>query len=55
MHWAAGYLIGLGFPFAVLHPPELGQWLCALGDRLIATHSQGPAPNRAGPPPDDAV
>ncbi len=48
MHWAAGYLIGLGFPFAVLHPPELGQWLCALGDRLIATHSQGQPPPKPG-------
>jgi predicted DNA-binding transcriptional regulator YafY len=56
MHWAAGYLIGLGFPFAVLHPPELGQWLCALGDRLIATHSQGqPPPKPGGAWPDDVV
>jgi predicted DNA-binding transcriptional regulator YafY len=42
MDWVAGYLIGLGFPFEVLHPPELGDWLCALGARLISAHSGGP-------------
>ncbi len=36
----AGYLIGLGFPFEVLHPPELGLWLCTLGRRLIGTYSE---------------
>ncbi len=46
LHWVAGYLIGLGFPFEVLHPPELGEWLCALGRRLLSTH----APDDAEPP-----
>jgi predicted DNA-binding transcriptional regulator YafY len=45
MHWVAGYLIGLGFPFEVLHPPELGLWLCNLGSRLVSTYSSGPSPS----------
>ena len=55
MHWVAGYLIGLGFPFAVLHPPELGQWLCTLGDRLISTHSPELSPTPGGPGPADVI
>jgi predicted DNA-binding transcriptional regulator YafY len=42
LHWVADYLIGLGFPFEVLHPPELGLWLCTLGRKLISAHSPGP-------------
>ncbi len=41
LHWVAGYLIGLGFPFEVLSPPELRLWLCTLGRGLISTHSPG--------------
>ena len=43
LHWVAGYLIGLGFPFEVLQPPQLRLWLCTLGHRLISTHSPGSA------------
>jgi predicted DNA-binding transcriptional regulator YafY len=50
MHWAAGYLVGLGFPFVVLHPPELALWLSALGHRLIRVHSPG-RPGPVGPGP----
>jgi predicted DNA-binding transcriptional regulator YafY len=51
LHWVAGYLIGLGFPFEVLHPPELSLWLSTLGNRLVSTYSSGP-PLRAGSGPD---
>jgi predicted DNA-binding transcriptional regulator YafY len=38
LEWLAGRLVGLGFPFEVKEPPELRDYLSALGARLRRAH-----------------
>lgn len=43
LDWAARYLVGLGCPFVVRQPPELGEALRALARRIVAGAEMGAA------------
>jgi len=46
--WLAGYLIGLGFPFEVISPPELREGVLAIADRVAGAHRRSLSPLPAG-------
>jgi predicted DNA-binding transcriptional regulator YafY len=50
LEWIAGRLVGYGFDFEVVDPPELRQYLAELGTRLVSAHApvQVPGAPRSG-------
>jgi predicted DNA-binding transcriptional regulator YafY len=44
LEWIAGRLVGYGFEFEVVDPPELRQYLAELGTRLVSAHAPGQVP-----------